>query len=135
MKYGNEPKLTSEHKIICEEMMFYMYLPIKMKHQNYTTVHDRLKIFTKLIDRAILNEMNITSLWEKYIYLTAKHIHVTPEYPGNRPGYHADGFGTEDINYIWTDKYPTVFCIQDFDLVDDWQIHIEHHFFTNNFVF
>jgi hypothetical protein len=56
---------------------------------------------------------------QRYIYITAKNIYATPDNVGNRAGYHSDGFSTDDINYIWTDKYPTVFCIQDFDISDD----------------
>jgi hypothetical protein len=58
-----------------------------------------------------------TSSWN-YVYLTAKHLYVTPENLGNRPGWHSEGFGSNDINYIWSDSYPTEFCVQPFDLSD-----------------
>ena len=35
-------------------------------------------------------------------------------------GWHSDGFLTDDINYVWCDKYPTIFNKTDFDLpLDD----------------
>jgi hypothetical protein len=48
--------------------------------------------------------------WDNdYVYITAKTLYVKPETPGNRPGWHSDGFMTGDLNYIWSDKNPTVF--------------------------
>lgn len=38
---------------------------------------------------------------------------------GNREGWHCDGFGSDDVNYIWTDSVPTEFCVQEFNLTDD----------------
>jgi hypothetical protein len=58
---------------------------------------------------------------EAYIYVTAKTLFVTKQSPGNRPGWHADGFGSNgDLNYIWCDKNPTEFAVQDdFNISDD----------------
>jgi hypothetical protein len=53
------------------------------------------------------------------MYLTAKHMYVTPQRIFNRPGWHIDGFGTDDINYIWSSHAPTEFCVQEFDLSED----------------
>lgn len=51
----------------------------------------------------------------KYIYLTAKRTWVEPGNPGNRPGWHADGFGSNgDLNYIWADMNPTEFAVQEY---------------------
>jgi len=56
---------------------------------------------------------------ESYIYLTAKFMYQMPNCSFNRTGYHADGFMTDDINYIWSDKNPTVFNTTDFELSQD----------------
>jgi len=51
-----------------------------------------------------------TDRWgESYVYITAKRLWVTPDSPGNRPGWHSDGFMTEDVNYVWSDCNGTVF--------------------------
>ena len=46
---------------------------------------------------------------ENYVYLTAKTLWVSPENPGNRPGWHSDGFMTDDLNYVWSDRDGTLF--------------------------
>jgi len=117
MRYGGAPEEIGTFEIDCQEMMFYMYLPIKMIENLWIHVPEPLKVFQPLIDAVLKNEMK--HIENKYIYITAKNIYATPDNVGNRAGYHSDGFGTDDINYIWTDKFPTVFCIQDFDLSTD----------------
>jgi len=117
MKYGGKPEVIGTFDIDCKEMMFYMYLPIKMINDLWVKVPEQLKVFQPLIDAVLKHEMK--HIEHKYLYLTAKHIYATPDNVGNRAGYHSDGFGTDDLNYIWTNKYPTVFCVQDFDISDD----------------
>jgi len=114
-EYGHAPQLIGTFPIDVEEMMFYQYLPIKMRYEHEWVIPKRLKIFQPLIDQVIMNEFLI----DKYVYITAKNIYVTPDNMGNRPGWHSDGFGTDDINYIWCNNYPTEFCIQPFILSDD----------------
>lgn len=36
-----------------------------------------------------------------------------------RPGWHLDGFGTDDINYIWSDDFPTEFYNEIIEITDD----------------
>lgn len=115
MNYGTKPILQGTFILRCMEMMFYQYLPIKMAYDGNIRVPDRLKVFIPLIQAVLENEFIV----DKYIYLTAKHIYATPDNLGNRGGWHSDGFGTDDINYIWCDKFPTEFCIQDFNISDD----------------
>lgn len=50
---------------------------------------------------------------DSYVYLTAKVLWVTADNPGNRPGWHSDGFMTDDLNYIWSDSNGTVFWSPD----------------------
>ena len=116
MKYGGKPEIITDINIDCKEMMFYMYLPIKFPNSEIL-VPERLKVFNQLIQEVLIREG--TNLNDKYVYLTAKHIFASPDNVGNRAGYHSDGFGTPDINYIWTYIHSTVFCIQDFNLSTD----------------
>ena len=121
MKYGGEPKIISNQPIDCKEMLFYMYLPIAFPKFSMDffeiRLPKRLEVFRPLVEAAIEHEKTVskTPLSDGFIYLTAKHIFATPDNVGNRAGYHSDGFGTDDINYIWANEYPTIFCIQDFD--------------------
>ena len=119
MKYGDKPQIIDTIDIECQEMMFYLYLPIKMKGSKTFRIPKRLNVFQDLIKTVIGKDR---SFFDKYVYITAKHIYVTPDNLGNRAGYHSDGFGTNDINYIWTNKFPTIFSVQDFDLSTDCEI-------------
>ena len=94
------------------EMMAYLYLPIKMADSRILSYEPRLDVFKPLIDMAsqfFIGKSGMKAWLENYMYITAKRLFVTPENIGNRPGYHCDGFGTEDINLLWTDKFPTIF--------------------------
>lgn len=44
---------------------------------------------------------------EHYVYLTIKRGYHSNFNPHNRGGWHIDGYGTEDVNYVWCDAHPT----------------------------
>ena len=53
------------------------------------------------------------------MYITVKKMYVSPSVTANRPGWHADGFGTDDLNYIWYDSVPTLFAVgEDFHVTE-----------------
>jgi hypothetical protein len=114
-KYGQESIVMGYFKLVPEEMCFVQYLPIAFPTEQFSGVRipQNLKWCEPLVN------MCMQQTFDKYIYLTVKHLYVTPSNMGNRPGWHSDGFGTDDINYIWCDNYPTEFCIQDFNLSED----------------
>lgn len=89
------------------EMMFWLYCPIKLPRQMDCVVPKSLRQFTPIINAAIKDCSNI--VYDRYVYITAKTLWATSENPGNRPGWHSDGFLTDDLNYIWCDANPTVF--------------------------
>ena len=122
MKYGSLPKYLGTHKIQCEEMLFYQYLPIKLKNQTELIFEERLKCFEKLIGNIccdFVGEYGLNRFVTSYIYLTAKKMYQVNNCSFNRKGYHSDGFLTEDINYIWSDKNPTVFNYSFFKLTQE----------------
>ena len=119
-QYGHLPIDLGIIDIECNEMMFYQYLPIKMANNGICEYEKRLNIFGDLI-RTVIDDLSIKQWNESYIYLTAKHIFVNEDKCGNRPGWHTDGFMTDDINYIWCDSEPTVFS--DCGLIDLIQDH------------
>lgn len=117
MKYGELPKPLGVFKAECKEMMFYQYLPIKMVNETELTYEPRLNCFNELIGAAccdFIGQFGLDNYVESYVYLTAKYMHQSPNCSFNRMGYHSDGFLTDDINYIWSDKNPTVFNYTDF---------------------
>ena len=116
MIYGKEPEIVGALEIDDIEMMFVQYLPVAMPNTE-VRLPANLRCFEDLITIALTD-----AGWSRnvcYVYLTAKHMYVTPDNMGNRPGWHTDGFGTDDLNYIWCDSSPTEFCIQDFQITDD----------------
>lgn len=89
------------------EMMFWLYCPIKLPGMMSVSAPDNLKQFSRLWVKAA---QDCVDQWkDSYVYITAKRMFTAPHSPGNRPGWHSDGFLTDDLNYIWCDANPTVF--------------------------
>jgi hypothetical protein len=112
MKYGDLPKRLGIHHVTCDEMLFYQYLPIKLAGDSHPIMEDRLKPFSDLTGVCncdFIGVFGLKAFVDSYVYITAKHLYVAPGCSFNRPGYHSDGFMTDDINYIWCDKFPTIF--------------------------
>jgi len=88
------------------EMMCWLYCPVKLPGSRLS-VPPNLEQFKPIL---LMVMADCAERWvESYVYITAKRLFVTPEGLMNRPGWHSDGFMTEDLNYIWCDTSPTVF--------------------------
>ena len=127
-KYGALPKDLGIHLVDCEEMLFYQYLPIKLIKDSGLFYESRLNFFKTLIDKCstdFVKEFGNDKYLNSYIYLTAKKMHQTEGCSFNRKGYHSDGFLTDDINYVWSDKNPTIFNDSDFNLTLDDKVSIK----------
>lgn len=113
---GSMPEVLGHFEIDCPELMFYQYLPIRMPGKG-VAIPDNLTCFNPLLGATRWDD-------DDYVYLTAKKMFVGAGGAANRPGWHLDGFGTSDINYIWYDSIPTEFCNQRFDLSDhhEWSL-------------
>lgn len=119
MYYGRAPQVIQD-KIEVDlvkdkvEMCIYQYLPIKMAGalENFH-IPQNLEWIKRFIPH--LSFCPHTD----FVYVSAKHQFVTPDNMGNRPGWHSDGFGSDDINYIWSDSFPTQFALQDFQISED----------------
>jgi len=124
-RYGAEPLTMGEWELDFGEYMVYQYLPVNIN--GIDGLYDirlpgNLEFARDIIEECIDEELSRNKVWS-YIYVTAKRGFATPGNPLNRPGWHADGFGTPDVNYVWVDRFPTVFAIGEFgDISDD---HIE----------
>lgn len=116
-RFGTSPEIHGEWDLGCEETLSYLYLPVSMAGSESIRISKRLHWALPVVKHV----MKHTPM-QHYVYVTAKRLYVQPGYSGNRPGWHGDGFGTEDINWVWYDRDPTRFCIQDFDISDD---HVE----------
>ncbi len=122
MKYGELPIQLKQYDIHCSEMMFYQYLPIKLPIETQPTFEERLNCFKEIIGSICCDFIGVYGLDKyvaSYIYLTAKYLYQKPDCGFNRPGYHCDGFMTDDVNYIWSDRFPTVFNKTEFNLSMD----------------
>lgn len=100
--YGNKPEDMGLVDLNPTEMMFWLYCPIKAPQTSYI-IPPNLRSYYSLLNKIKEDVSN------KYVYLTAKTLYVENTYSGNRPGWHSDGFGTDDVNYIWYDNNPTEF--------------------------
>lgn len=106
--YGEPPIDLGLVDIKGEEMLFWLYCPIKLPDQFQPAFPKNLEQFRPIV-WAVYEDMGRKE-WEKnYIYITAKRMVVSAGMAGNRPGWHSDGFLTGDINYAWYDSVPTVF--------------------------
>ncbi len=120
MSYGAAPEIVGEFVTPNCELMFVLYMPIRLAGQQQVCIPDHLQDYSPLVDAALDYEGAKGD--GRYVYLTVKSLFVQPGCVGGRPGWHTDGFGTSDVNYIWSDKDPTEFCIQPFDLSDDHEV-------------
>jgi len=126
--YGKLPKILSEIKVEGHQMMFYQDLPIKLSGSFYPKVEERLREFGWIIKTAELDFMStfgVDAYKDCYMYISAKRLYQRPHSPFNREGYHADGFMSDDINYLWSDSCPTIFNNTEFKLTLDDSLSME----------
>lgn len=125
--YGEKPEQHGIWDLEFVEYMHFMYLPVVISRKegglDGPAIPPQIEFARSLIEAVIdyewIERENVTD----YVYVTARRGFATPGNPLNRPGWHSDGFGTDDVNYVWTDRYPTLFADQKFvDISDD---HIE----------
>lgn len=112
MLYGHLPKDLGLIDITNHEMMFWLYCPVKLPGSGLYYIPENLKWAAEIIidaARDFTKSYPDRALKDHYVYVTAKTLFVSGAYIGNRPGWHSDGFGTDDINYIWCDRAPTQF--------------------------
>lgn len=112
--YSHEPTIIGQHHIQCDEMMFVQDMLIALPGKA-VRLPRQLRCFWPLVEDVLA--VGVPN--DSHIYLTAKRLFVSPTCCWNRPGWHIDGFGTDDKNYLWSDSFPTEFCVQPFDLSDD----------------
>lgn len=116
---------------VWHEYMHYLYLPVVMPGQPGIRLPRNLAFLADTVYRVMQCESIITKEplaskgfgpthpmhgveGSQFVYVTARRGFAAPGNPLNRPGWHADGFGSDDINYIWSDRWPTRFATGNF---------------------
>jgi hypothetical protein len=105
------PEVIGTIKLRPGEFCYSVYMPVKV--DNVISIPESLRWTTPLL----LEVTQMDYKYYRYWYLTVKHMWVDGY--GNRPGWHCDGFLSDDVNYIWSDCNPTQFCVQRFYLEED----------------
>ena len=115
---SEQPEIVAEQiNLDVHEMMYYLYYPISLKGSADYIWEERLEFIRPLINEITKRDIGLCR--DKYVYLTIKNMFVEPNSYGNRAGWHSDGFGTNDINYLWYSSNPTEFCLGRFDVSED----------------
>lgn len=113
MEYGGAPKVMTQNlELVPSEFCYVQYMPIALAYERDIVLPPHLQWVDPML-------AHVYQSFDHYMYLTAKHIYVSGTDCGNRPGWHSDGFGTDDINFIWCDRSPTEFAVQPFTLSQD----------------
>lgn len=112
-EYGSTPKLMGtysgpQHQ--WTELMHYLYLPVRLAYATKVVLPERLEFARDIVMHSIKDGAEESD----YVYLTARRGYTDSRVPLNREGWHADGFGTDDLNYAWSDKWPTEIAQQQF---------------------
>lgn len=107
------------------EVMYYLYYPIKVPGRSFAEpLPSNLQWIVPMLNAVRDNAPN--EWLSRYVYITCKNMYVEPGSYGNRPGWHGDGFGTADLNFVWCSSSPTEFVVQDFEVsTDDAQSLVE----------
>lgn len=126
--YGASPEQIGEFALDdWHEYMHFMYLPVLMPGDPHLRLPQRLEFLRPMIERCIDREWPVNGMrGHEYVYVCARRGFATPGNPLNRPGWHSDGFGSDDVNYVWTDRFPTLFALGDFGPIsEDHNVSIE----------
>jgi len=107
-EYGKPPIEVGHFNFDLPEVMYYLYLPVLIENSGIQ-LPPNVQCCRALIVRSIL-----ASRYYRYVYLSARKGWASPDNPLNRPGWHCDGFGTDDMNYVWWAGPGTRFAVQSF---------------------
>lgn len=112
--YGKPPVYLGECDFDLSEIMHYLYLPIAIENAHGVRIPPNLESCVALISMATGDVLHQRNVFYEYVYITARKGWASPDNPLNRPGWHCDGFGTNDLNYIWWSGPGTRFAVQEF---------------------
>lgn len=115
--FNGVPVDLGRFNCITNEVLYYLYLPVSMPSYSDFVIPEALNPFCVLLHEVHRNEPS--RFIDEYIYITVKRMFVGNGLSANRPGWHSDGFMSDDLNYVWYDSAPTVFTKGTFFLTLD----------------
>lgn len=104
------------------EFLHYLYLPVRLPEVDADAIRlpQRLSWAYPLVMSAMWDAFDQwPGHFASYVYVTARRGFATPDNPLNRPGWHCDGFGTDDLNYTWSSKWGTRWSCGPFGEISD----------------
>lgn len=116
---GEAPVSIGFYDVTLSEVMYYLYLPVYMEGYGDHELSVMLPPNVECCRGMILDAMTRSPRRYKYAYLSARKGWATPDNPLNRPGWHCDGFGTNDLNFVWWNGPGTRFAVGDFGEISD----------------
>lgn len=119
----SQPKGLGHFPIKSEQVLYYLYYPVKWPGLSGVSVPRQLAFATPLLLKVLEDEPERTR--NEYIYITAKKMYIGGGVTANRPGWHCDGFMSDDLNYVWYDNTPTVFNCGQFSISPDHKLSLE----------
>lgn len=114
--FGKAPICLGQFDLSLSEVMYYLYLPVQMEHSD-VRLPPNVECCRPMIYAAITRARVRHDRDFRYVYLSARKGWATPDNPLNRPGWHCDGFGTPDLNFVWWQGPGTRFAIQQFNAI------------------
>ena len=122
--YGKLPEVIGTFEAKGKEFLWYQYLPIKLVDYDFSLwrIEHRLHEFKDLLYDVInhyIEKYGEQKYLSSYIYLTAKRQYQKNGCGFNRSGWHSDSFMSDDLNFLWMDKQPTVFNNSNFNISQD----------------
>lgn len=97
--YGDQPIRVRAFDFELPEVMYYLYLPVRMPGGSHVRLPPNVECCRGMIEAVI--SLHNPWLESSIVYLSARKGWASPDNPLNRPGWHCDGFGTDDMNYVW----------------------------------
>lgn len=110
------------------EVMYYLYLPVVMPGLDGIRLPPNIRDLRQMVSTVqaycAAAGRDIT---RDHFYVSARKGWATQDNPLNRPGWHADGFGTDDLNFVWWRGAGTRFLIGEMgDVPKDHKTSLDH---------
>ncbi|MEO8531970.1 MAG: hypothetical protein ABI459_12135 [Deltaproteobacteria bacterium] len=105
--FGKMPEQIGEFAFPQGEVFYFLYLPVSLPGSSAAVLPAQLQPLHQLLEAVQADEPE--RFMAEHVYVTAKRMFVSPTLSANRPGWHSDGFMTDDLNYVWCDALPTIY--------------------------
>lgn len=122
--YGNHPISLGKFNIKDRLGAYLLYLPIKINSSDIRLPDGYEELFP-LVKKCLEDYKEFKGRECRYIYLSFETSEVKKGITQKRPGWHSDGFLTDDVNYIWCSDFPTTYSTANFNITPDHSIAIE----------